>query len=277
MSSFSNGHDDLFSVNFERPPVVEVACAVQFAGPLVDDQSALNGFWPRIREKYPNLVMQPALPPMREDFGPASGVSFQLLGQISPRYWLASADQADLVQIQADRLAFNWRKEPLPGISVGDYPRYPHIRERFREALAELLAEADARGTTAPPNWCEIAYINHIPAMVDGRKLGLASILRLVNDVPLHQLPEPEDSAFLQRYVLTRDGSPYGRLHINASAAFTLPNQELTYVLTFTVRGLVSGEAQEDVLHFMDDGRDLIIHAFQDATHVEMHEEWGLV
>lgn len=263
-------------VNFARPPVAEVALAVQFAGPVTDDQSTLNGFWPRIRHRYPELVVQPALPPMREDFGPIPGISFQFLNQPSARYWFLSSDQAEVVQVQGDRLAFNWRKEPMPGTVVGDYPRYPYVRERFAEVLTEFRSYAQDRGTLLPANWCEIAYINQIPALVEGSPRGLGSILRLVNDVPLPGLPNPEDSAFVQRYTLSRGGAAVGRFHMNANAGFKLPAQELTYVVNLTVRGLVASEEEGGIIGFMDDGRDLIVHAFEAATTDEMHAEWGL-
>lgn len=266
-------------VNFARPPLVEVALTVQFDGEAMDDAALLNGFWPRIRNRYPRLVMQPPLAPLREDFGPSPpGLSIQLIGPgAGTRYWFLTEDQAELVQVQRDRFAFNWRKETAPGVEVGEYPRYPYVRERFAELFAEFEEAAGQARSGFRINWCEIAYINQIPAASERGHRPLASILRLVQNVPLNGLPNPEDSALVQRHLLLRDDRPFGRFYINANSAFKLPALEPIYILNLTVRGMPSdGPEGDGVLAFMDVGRDLIVNAFRDATTEAMHAEWGL-
>jgi hypothetical protein len=73
-----------------------------------------------------------------------------------------------------------------------------------------------------------------------------------------------------------RDEKPIGRFYISASAAFKNGTPELVYVLNLTVRGLAAGDTEEDIIAFMDYGRDLIVHTFRDITTDEMHSEWGL-
>ena len=193
------------------------------------------------------------------------------------RYWFVTNDDAEVVQVQPDRFAFNWRREPTPGVTVGEYPRYAYIRERFVHLLAEFEGVVRQQGAPFRANWCEIVYVNQIPAITSeqGRR-PLSSILRVVRDVPLHGLPDPEDTAIAQRHVLVRDDQPFGRFHINANAAFKLPALEPIYVLTLTARGTTSGATEDGVLAFMDYGRDLIVHAFRDVTTEQMHAEWGL-
>lgn len=250
---------------------------VQFEAEVMDDSATLNVFWPRIREQHPNLVPQPPLPPIREDFGPAPAVTFQLMGPgVGSRFWFVTQDQAEVVQVQKDRFAFNWRKEPVPGGTVGEYPRYAYLRERFASLLNEFQEAVFERGLTPRVAWCEIAYINQIPATFDGNHRRLASILRLVNEVPLPGLPEPEDTAVAERHLLVRDGQPFGRFHINANTAFKIPSNEPIYVLNLTARGTASGAPDQGVLGFMDYGRNLIVHGFRDMTTDQMHAEWGL-
>ena len=40
-------------VNFAHPPVGEVALAVQFSEPVVDELRAVGSFWPLIKDRYP--------------------------------------------------------------------------------------------------------------------------------------------------------------------------------------------------------------------------------
>jgi uncharacterized protein (TIGR04255 family) len=255
---------------------------VQFAGQIGPDGFALNRFWPRIRDRYPDLATQPALPAMREDFGPNPGVAFNLIGGpvLPMRFWFLSSDGSEVVQVQADRLAFNWRREPSPGVIVGDYPRYEHVREKFDAILGEFLDEASESGITAAPNWCEIAYINQVPGRNAEGPMPLSSILRLVQSLPLEKLGPAEDTAFGQRHILMREGQPFGRFYIEANRAMKVnprsPFPEPIYVLSLTTRGLVEGPDKENIIDFMNYGRDLIVHTFRDVITDDMHDDWGL-
>src|SRR4051794_20214244 len=91
-SSSANDHD---LIGFGRPPVQEVALAVQFGSEVIDLE-VFACFSEATRDQLPGREYQPRLPPMEElfdlpralpDFGFAFGTSFAL-----PRAWLVSAD-----------------------------------------------------------------------------------------------------------------------------------------------------------------------------------------
>lgn len=81
-------------VTFDNPPVSEVALAVQFAEPATDDASTLARFWPRIQNEFPQVQVQPALPPMSEEFRARSTLSFKFLDP-AQRCWFLSENQAE--------------------------------------------------------------------------------------------------------------------------------------------------------------------------------------
>jgi len=261
-------------VNFDNPPVGEVALAVQLVEPATDDTITLGRFWPRVQGDYPKVEPQPPLPPMSEDFGipGPSNVSFQILDRPpSARYWLLSADEAELIQVQPDRFAYNWRKGPTDA----SYPRYAYLRGRFEDVLRTFIAVVEEQGRTVLPSWCEVTYINPIAGNGESRP-DLSEILKRIAPEPPSPLPGPEDSNFAERFVLERDGAPFGRFYINASPAFSVVDRLPIYMLTLTARGMASTPDIAGVLDFLDEGRDFIVKSFRDMTTPEMHRKWGL-
>lgn len=173
-------------ITFENAPVSEVALAVQFAEPVTDDAFTLGRFWPTIQSRYPRLESQPPLPPMVEQFDASAGpsVSFQLTDRAVSRYWLLSQDQTELVQVQPDRFAYNWRKEP----AETEYPRYARLRERFFELYSSFVATCADDGRTVVPTWCEVTYINPIETGSSEGRPDLSTILKRLRPVQLEGL-----------------------------------------------------------------------------------------
>jgi uncharacterized protein (TIGR04255 family) len=263
-------------VTFADPPVGEVAISVQLAGPVADATVTLGQFWPRINGDYPLVETQPVLPPISEDFGPAQlvpSISFQLLGPAS-RYWLLSADATELVQVQPDRFGYNWRKEPVEK----PYPRYRYIRQQFVATFSEFIAAVETAGGTVQPTWCEVTYINPIPSMDADRELpDLSRILRRISPHESSVLPQrPQGTTLAERFLLSRDGVPYGRFYLSVNTGLRRTDQMPMHILTLTARALAASPDLTGVLTVLDEGRDLIVRSFREITTEEMHELWGL-
>lgn len=260
-------------VNFQDPPVIEVALGVQFEGRVTDDARTLGLFWPRIRDEYPQLEHHPALPPQTEEFGQAPREpSFEILSEPpATRYWFLSADGDRIVQLQPDRLLFNWRKTG----PEAEYPRYEELRPQFERHLETLLALLGEEETVTP-TWCEVNYVNHITGAPGEPRLGLDEILVLLDPPPAEVVPELEDQSLSQRYLI-RDGEQLvGRLHLSATPQVRLVDQAQLYAISLAARLQPSEPTIEGALAALNVGRDLIVHTFRDVTHPTMHERWGL-
>ena len=127
--------------DYKRPPLVEVALAVQFAE-LQGYRTIHAGLlWAEtFRKAYPRVIEQPQLDPIFEVFGPHARAAQwqirQMPGPPVPRLWFMNEQETELVQIQANWFARNWRK-----VGEGeDYPRYEKLRERFFAELEEIDA-----------------------------------------------------------------------------------------------------------------------------------------
>lgn len=267
-------------VDFEHPPVNEVAFSVQFASEVTDEVGILASFLPKLRERfpgqYPGLEKQPPVPPASETFGSGpfqQQIQLQLL-QTPPalRYWLLSADKRFLVQIQPDRFMFNWRaQEP-----DDEYPHYDTLRPRFEELLGLFLEHVAERDPVIA--WCELQYVNPIVVDNDGESHGqLAHILRfLVRDPERTVLPPVEDTQLQMRFrIKNDDGEPIGRLYLSAIPALRATDNRPAYLVTLLARGRpADGKSLESAFEFFDRAHTLIVNAFKEVTTPEMRERW---
>lgn len=265
-------------VDFENPPLNEVVFSVQFDGEVIDEVGVLAEFWPKIQPDFPRHEKHPALPPARESFDvppPGQDVQFQLLQGAPPqRYWFLSEDATLIVQVQADRLMFNWRQV------VGDeaYPHYDTLAPRFGHLLERFLTCAAVNMAAASVEWVELQYVNPIETQAENQTHGqLARILNvLVPDPPRDALPPVEDTQLQQRFRIEGgQDEPRGRLYLTAVPGFRTSDNTPLYVVTLLARGRPDpGDVPQGVRAFLDVAHDLIVNGFREVTTEEMHRLW---
>lgn len=263
--------------DYERPPVVETVMAVHFTRLSRLSSVELLDFWrAALRDDYPVASERPAYQVPVELFE-APGDVMQIQMELSPspgrvRYWFQSESNEDLIQLQNDWLAFNWRKvDPS-----GKYRHFPYGVERFRRAYDDLqsyLAGA-ALGPFAPRQ-VEVTYINHIAARdggwTDHADLGL--ITDLVSAPREGVLPRPEMLSASARYPVHDDNGPVGRLHVEAQPQFL--DDGPAYVLRLTYRGKTEGQGLDGVLVALERGHQWVVGTFDEITTGSMHDLWG--
>ncbi|MFL5845288.1 MAG: TIGR04255 family protein [Solirubrobacteraceae bacterium] len=271
-------------VTFRRPPVSEVALAIQFDSPVVDVE-VLGQLVSRLKSDYPDREQQPALPPMAEPTGllnpPQIEVQFGtpfLLG----RTWLLTEDGHHLIQIQADRLVVNWRRLNADV----EYPRYTSIRDRFAQLLAiteELVGQVSGGSLTS--NFLELSYINEIT--VPGSQPGeshprVEDIFRVVDWSAADAfLGRPEDAQLQARWRIPHDrlpeGSQVGRLYFSANPGFRVIDQMPIYAVNLVARVVPApSTSAEEAIAAADTGHEWIVRGFADLTTPAMHELWEL-
>jgi uncharacterized protein (TIGR04255 family) len=116
--------------DYDRPPINEVVIGIQFA--RVDITGAHVGlFWNELRSEFPKVSEQPALAATAEILQPSRFAPpiLQFSSWHGSRHWLTSEDDIQLIQIQADRLFYNWRRGP----DAAPYPHFESLQHKFRE------------------------------------------------------------------------------------------------------------------------------------------------
>jgi uncharacterized protein (TIGR04255 family) len=265
------------SPSFAKPPLEEVALAIQFQPSALDLLGAAD-FRRQVESKFPRLEERPATPPMSEEFtvGPQPRIQFEVLA--SPpmsRLWFLSESGTRLLQLQADLIAYNWRKSP-DGVVAGEpYPRYSKLRKELKQHLTTLDAVKTRDGEPLRPNWCEVTYINHIPPLKGGQRPPLNEMLRGVKTPSGGFLPKPEDANWALRFLIPGKDGPRGRLNAVLMAAVRAADEVPIWVLTLTARLRTEKETMAEALRALDTGHDWVVNGFTELTSDRMHRFWG--
>ncbi|MEK7996277.1 MAG: TIGR04255 family protein [Planctomycetota bacterium] len=262
--------------SFDRPPVTEVVLSLQF-GMLGAMTSPYIGYlWARFRDRYPKVTEQLPVDAFFETFGTPPiaqqpTIRFeQLTGPPTIRYWFESADETSLCQVQQDRLIHNWRKRD------SEYPRYEAVRAELVKDLEtfEEFLQSEKLGALNF-NQSEISYINTIdlPGGDDphGAIEQVISTWSRLDGVDR----DLEDVVFRARFLMSKDGVPNARLHVNLTPAIRTTTMAHVVQLEMTYRGKPEAEDRASALKLLDEGRAAIVVAFADMTTPEMHDHWG--
>ena len=133
-----------------QPPVIEVACGVVFRQLTRLKIPHYGRMWTDFLSDLPKC--EHAIP-IAEAVDPVTQLPL-------PRVWFIGESENDLVQLQSDRLIFNWRK-----IRAEDrYPGHDSVLRRFRNYLVPFGAFLKQHGVGDLEDLtCELRYINHVP------------------------------------------------------------------------------------------------------------------
>lgn len=255
--------------SFAKPPVIEVTAGVQFPQLLGMLGPTIGPLRERWRNAFPLVEEQPALPPFIEaeaDRGPSFQFSFNPVPPTRFLFW--SPQRTDLVQLQNDRLAVNWRRN----IDAA-YPRYPYIRSLFTDRYEDLVSFADREGLgSITPTQVELSYINQ----VENDTQTLADPFAGWAWNRPHHLGSPSQSRTAATFEVPELGVPPVRLHVSADPATTPDGRAVTF-FTLTVRGAPEAGHLAAVQNFLDGAHEHIVTSFDELTTVSMHEIWGRI
>ncbi len=234
--------------DFRNPPVSEVVLSVQFASIPMFRSAHIGLLWERLRQEYPKISEQAPLQARFETFGvmPANPAPFlqiqTLLSPPMPRYWFEEESGGELLQVQQDRIAHNWRKHE----AEKDYPRYEAIRNQFASDVGTFTGflAAESLGEMRP-NQCEVTYINTIE--LPPGEHDIYRHLERITPLWAGRFAEPFcheiESAMVQsRFVLRHEGKPFGRTYVTFGPALLATQNRPVIRLEITVRGKPSNE-----------------------------------
>ncbi len=261
--------------DFTDPPVIEVALSVGFK-PLTGYTNAHAGlFWQRLQGTFATAEEHPpfVIPSVAESSEPAPRGLEIVDGAPPIRTWLIASDRGELLQLQRDIFAHNWRKtEP-----TRPYPRYEAVRDRFHEYFRAFVdfAQEESLGTIEPQR-CDVTYVNHIPLGEHMPTAGDLQELVLSWSSPNTAfLPKPDRALLSLRFVIRDDNDRFaGQLTVDAKPAYRRSDRTGIVVLSMTARGKPIGTGIDGTLAFFDLGREWIVRGFADLTTPKMHALW---
>ena len=256
--------------------MIEVALSVQFEPVERLGVAAIGALWERFRREFPNTEDKAPISNVTEQFeiAPPPTIEVRLVHNAPPtRCWFINDAGTELIQVQQDRFAFNWRKE-----TDEPYPHYEPVREKFERHYRSFVAYLESADLAEPsPNQCEVTYINHIPPS------GLSERHRQCDDLfaPWSGeysddfLPDAEDIQLSARFLIhSDDGKPIGRLHVSATPRVRRSDHTPLIHVALTARGAPIGPGLDGVLAFLDLGREYVVRGFTSFTTPKMHRAW---
>jgi len=266
--------------DYERPPVSEVVLSIQFGSNPQFQIVHAGLYWNLIRDHFPNVSEQTPLAPAFEAFSTPliETVPFQVQGFVTPpfpRFWFESQDRAYILQLQQDRILFNWRA--ISNESV--YPRYETLRERFLREVQRLVGFFQEQKIGAlSVNQCEVTYINSISfgkEQEDTARLDLVTPLWSDKARNIGGL-EVERTLIQTVFVLKSNQRPYGRLYVTFRPAVqTVGFLRPVVQLEMTARGSPEDGSLDAAFRLLDQERGAIVRTFADVTTEEMHRIWS--
>ena len=255
---------------YERPPVVEVALAIQLEAAIGYRSLDLANIARHWANEFPKIEERHPLPKM--GFGSESlDMTFDVSDETeTPRLWLQNDAGDRVVQLQQDRIVVNWKR----GTGDDTYPRYASIREALRDAWQRMTAAVIELGFDMPqPSICEAQYINHLGA--DQGWHSTEDTARLIapwnGTMSDDFLPTDHHGALLLHFHIPNQP---GWLDINGWTT-DLDDGEKMLVLNLTSQGEATSPDIAGALKFMDLAHEWIVKGFTSVTTTEAHEKWG--
>lgn len=257
---------------FNAPPVVEVVCGVTFLPLSRLLLPRFGEFWTRIQDELPTCAEHPPLNVTVERLGTEPlAIPLQVDVVELPRVWFQSRDGREILQLQRDRIIFNWKKAKDEDV----YPRFIYVYKRFCELqrkLAAYILEKEL-GEFSPIQF-ELIYVNLIPLNpIDG---VLRNVTDFVPDLTWQErqgryLPAPDGFQGKASFTMPEK---QGRLHITTTRAIKVSTGDPLLRLELLARGFEQGENGQD--RWFDVAHSWIINGFVDVTTDRVQREcWG--
>ena len=249
------------AISFKKPPLSEVALGYTFL-PRPDLLIPHLGlFWGDVRDAYPGC--QHATPII-------DNPEFELVSDLPlPRVWLTSGDNARLIQLQQDRLLFNWRDS-------GDgtpYIRFPSIRQEFERVDALFKAHVHKLTSVAlHPTSYTLTYVNLIRSGEGWSSMG--DLGEIFPDLTWRSesrfLPRPTEMAWKSTFPLP-DG--FGSLTAHIQPGKLVRTEAPILKLELNASSGSLGGKVLDMREWVTLAHDWITQAFKDLTSTHIQEK----
>jgi uncharacterized protein (TIGR04255 family) len=247
------------AVDFERPPVTEVACGVVFDPVPALTTGHIGLLWSELGREFPKTADR--LPIV------ADGSQLVQVGAdgvpcpVASRVWFVSADDQQVLQVQQDRVHLNWRR-----IGPDDaYPRFEAVYAAFVRNLVRFRDFVGRLGELRPRQF-ELTYINVIAASPEGP----GPFTGLFRDAvwPVGVLPVPSSFHHVDVVDVGPDG---GKLRV-VRRSVSLQGGRPASTLEFTVFGPATSLDVAALDAWFDKAHETIIDAFVELTDTESQD-----
>lgn len=253
--------------HYRRPPVLEVACGVQFSGAEGWGTPHFGRFWREIEREYSQFEDQPPLAPLRLESVALPEPQFLTMPPLRRVFYIQPPGNF-LIQLQQNRLLHNWRKTD----EKDEYPRYEKAYERFVSAWSQF--EAFLARVSLPPAQAEIfelTYINHITRNGAQFPRDVWDFLAFYERTP-KAITAKESSAIVMHFSWPLPAE-MGTLTLDLKHGVRPNDERDVLVIELNARGKAREEAGF-MNEWFDVGHHAIVNTFDNFTTDEAHALW---
>ena len=266
---------------YEKPPVIETVLGVQFDRVAVLTNAHLGAFWNSLGSKdWPSVSDAPPLLPQFEEFAKevrwSKGAQLRFTPSSSIRVQIRNSDENRMIQLQNNRLHFNWL-----GKGGDVYPRFQRMRLEFADVLnrfEQFVIALDA-GPIRYKQW-EVTYVNQIPKGTVWNSPADWPFFRPLGTIPSFPgIIQGESFNGEWHFVIPERK---GRLHVEWQHGLEVDednDRECEFVrLTLTARGPLPREqiSSEAVIAGLNLGHEAIVRSFSNLMSEDANRYWGL-
>lgn len=232
------------AINFKKSPLNEVILGIQLKGPSLSSKKSIE-LIDLLRNEYPEISEHPPIPSIIEH--PNKPSTQKVLNSFASRKHLVHKNTNKLIQIQPDRLLFNWRREE----TNTPYPSFINVFHDFKEIINIIIKTVDF-DLYKEINQFEFTYIDHI--YLD--TFGISSY-RLDHFLNIFQYDSSIKSINLD-YSIPHEKIG-GTLNTSIKSAKNKKDERKLFVLENTCRGFIDSINIDTWFKY---AHDILIHNF---------------
>ncbi len=254
---------------FSNPPLKETFCSVYFQDISEMHAPQLGAFWDKIRDEYPVIETHMPLPPisMQQEIQ----FALQFMPPQLPRTWFVHKNNSSIIQIQRDRLVFNWRQLPTPM----KYPSFDVLSVEFISIFNKFNAFCLSEfGNEVELNGLELGYVNIIPLIDESM-----STSALNNIFP--QIFCINENKNLKNMVRINCNTQFdlpdnkGHLHLSLNSIQQQEDGTQALRLDLSSKWINPNIAKADLKSWFDTAHEFTVNSFVDITSEQNHKNWG--
>lgn len=254
------------SIKFDTPPVVETVMDIQFEDVSGFSAPHLGDLWSEFgRDVFIDCENVPILPKLNAP----PGISFFNRPEI-PRVWFKDKSGNILLQFQADRFCYNWRKSN----NQKNYPSYKSNLEKFKKYYDNLLSFLKKNASNVPKiEMLELRYINIIPLSTIGNLDQIGKLLNNFNwSFKANTMPIPKNINFSLRFEVP---SIQAFHNFSLFSAQDIETGDEILRLDNSIRGRSPSHIFDpEIENWFNEAHKWLVNSFINMTTVEMQEQW---
>ncbi len=240
-----------------KAPVVELVVGIQFERPVITNE-CIYEYYVSNKDKYPNIQENPILPSFIEHVD--RPLETGILSGFHSRKYLISKDDDRLIQLQPNRLLFNWRKGP----NNAEYPKFKNVYDQFVEIRKSIDKKCNFNNLI---NQLEVTFFDQIVLKdfgLENHDLG-----KIFNFWKLSKSIKHVDFNFTIPYPDLQ-----GNLNVKLRSAIRNSDNEKLLMLETTLRGINSQDEKID--SWFNRAHNVLSSFFMDILTENAKKIWGL-